>query len=316
MFNAPDGRKSIKSQGTSSDALSSPSALMKGGVASEVTCVKWHPSSKCVFASAHKDGCLLIFDLSKRHPSSSAVSVGTNGLEHVDSGKSKPERGLSNLVADESADPILRWKVSSSGISDFEFSSDGAFAATVHHDGRIFILDMGRKERVSSFKSYFGGLFSVAWSPDDRFIVCGGEDDLISIWNVSEIKLIARGYGHRSWVSRVCFHPVVANGEYRLMSVGHDARLAVWKFQGVNDFVDMQSPLTKASPDIVRMNVDGNSILKLRPEGIYPIHEDPIRGFAVSYFLMASLCSENRLKIWYWEPSEAKDEKSLFPELL
>jgi hypothetical protein len=35
----------------------------------------------------------------------------------------------------------------------------------------------------------------------------GGEDDLVSMWSFSEMRLIARGEGHSSWVTAVAFDP-------------------------------------------------------------------------------------------------------------
>ncbi|KAI3363794.1 hypothetical protein L3Q82_001402 [Scortum barcoo] len=54
-------------------------------------------------------------------------------------------------------------------------------------------------------KSYFGGLLCVCWSPDGRYIVAGGEDDLVTVWSFSDCRVIARGHGHKSWVSVVAF---------------------------------------------------------------------------------------------------------------
>ena len=54
-------------------------------------------------------------------------------------------------------------------------------------------------------KSYFGGLHCVCWSPDGRYVVIGGEDDLVHVYSVNENRIVLRGQGHRSWVSVVMF---------------------------------------------------------------------------------------------------------------
>uniref|UniRef100_A0A3B3ZPG0 Uncharacterized protein n=1 Tax=Periophthalmus magnuspinnatus TaxID=409849 RepID=A0A3B3ZPG0_9GOBI len=56
-----------------------------------------------------------------------------------------------------------------------------------------------------TMKSYFGGLLCVCWSPDGRYLVAGGEDDLVTVWSFSDCRVIARGHGHKSWVSVVAF---------------------------------------------------------------------------------------------------------------
>lgn len=56
-------------------------------------------------------------------------------------------------------------------------------------------------------RSYFAGLLCVDWSPDSRFVVVGGQDDLITVWSMQYRSVICRGEGHRSWVSTVRFDP-------------------------------------------------------------------------------------------------------------
>lgn len=56
-------------------------------------------------------------------------------------------------------------------------------------------------------RSYFGGFLCVCWSPDGKYIVVGGEDDLVTIYSFNEKRVVARGHGHRSWVSVVAFDP-------------------------------------------------------------------------------------------------------------
>ena len=40
-----------------------------------------------------------------------------------------------------------------------------------------------------------------------RYIVTGGEDDLVTVWSLSHQRVIARGEGHKSWVTMVSFDP-------------------------------------------------------------------------------------------------------------
>lgn len=65
----------------------------------------------------------------------------------------------------------------------------------------------------------------------------GGQDDLVTIYNLSEQRIIARLQGHHSWVSVVAFDPymtILPSLEqcipvcYRLGSVGHDTQLCLW----------------------------------------------------------------------------------------
>lgn len=70
-------------------------------------------------------------------------------------------------------------------------------------------------ELVGSARSYFGGFLCVCWSPDGRYVVVGGEDDLVTIWSFHEKRVVARGQGHHSWVSVVAFDPYTTSyGEH------------------------------------------------------------------------------------------------------
>ncbi len=81
------------------------------------------------------------------------------------------------------------------------------------------------------FGSYYGGLLCVCWSPDGRYVLTGGQDDLVSIWSFSERRIVARCQGHHSWVTAVAFDPWRCDGRnYRFGSVGDDCRLLLWDF--------------------------------------------------------------------------------------
>lgn len=58
---------------------------------------------------------------------------------------------------------------------------------------------------IGFFKSYFGGILCLAWSPDAKLIASGGEDDILTIYSVSENRVVCRGQGHKSWISQVNF---------------------------------------------------------------------------------------------------------------
>uniref|UniRef100_A0A183D0E3 WD_REPEATS_REGION domain-containing protein n=1 Tax=Gongylonema pulchrum TaxID=637853 RepID=A0A183D0E3_9BILA len=73
-------------------------------------------------------------------------------------------------------------------------------------------------ELTAFMKSYFGGLMCLAWSPDARYIATGGEDDLITVYSVIDKRVICRGQGHRSWISKVAFDPYTS---YATDSSGH-----------------------------------------------------------------------------------------------
>lgn len=36
---------------------------------------------------------------------------------------------------------------------------------------------------------------------DGKYVLAGGEDDLVQVWSMEERKVVAWGEGHNSWVS-------------------------------------------------------------------------------------------------------------------
>jgi catabolite repression protein CreC len=81
------------------------------------------------------------------------------------------------------------------------------------------------------FPSYYGGLICVCWSPDGKYILTGGQDDLVSIWSLNERQIVARCQGHHSWVTAVAFDPWRCDERnYRFGSVGDDCKLLLWDF--------------------------------------------------------------------------------------
>ncbi|XP_042230705.1 WD repeat-containing protein 20-like [Homarus americanus] len=101
--------------------------------------------------------------------------------------------------------PLYRWVIGEGSINEFAFSPCSKYLAVVSQDGYLKVFNFDTMDLVGSARSYYGGLLCVCWSPDGRYIVSGGEDDLITIWSFHEKRVVARGQGHKSWVTVVAF---------------------------------------------------------------------------------------------------------------
>lgn len=40
----------------------------------------------------------------------------------------------------------------------------------------------------------------VCGSPDGKYVLTGGEDDLVQVWSMEDLAVVAWGEGHNSWV--------------------------------------------------------------------------------------------------------------------
>lgn len=64
-------------------------------------------------------------------------------------------------------------------------------------DGTVGVFDVPRMRLLWGFATYFGAVMSLAWSPDSKVIVAGGQDDLVTMASAVHQKVLCWGEGHR-----------------------------------------------------------------------------------------------------------------------
>ncbi|XP_055699850.1 WD repeat-containing protein 20 [Phlebotomus papatasi] len=166
----------------------------------KVTCLKWLPSSPNLFLAAHASGHLYLYNeelpCTPTAPNYQQFKLGEGFVIYTC--KSKSTRN-----------PLYKWSfgTDNGSINEFSFSPCGSNLAIVSQDGFLRVFHYDTMELLGIARSYFGGFLCVCWSPDGKYIVVGGEDDLVTVWSMQERRVVARGQGHRSWVSVVAFDP-------------------------------------------------------------------------------------------------------------
>lgn len=215
--------------------------------------VKWLPDTERLFLASHASGHLYLYDAEQpcgaTTPQYSLVTQG-EGFR-VFSCKSKTPRN-----------PLLKWAVGSGPLNEFAFSPDGRSLACVSQDGVLRVFHFSSMLLQGMMRSYFGGLLCVCWSPDGRYVVTGGEDDLVTVWSFAEGRVVARGHGHKSWVNAVAFDPFTTAPEggdrqgdapedppsvsYRFGSAGQDTQFCLWDL--TEDVLDPRPPPPRARP--------------------------------------------------------------------
>ncbi|KAJ9233588.1 hypothetical protein DTO169E5_6964 [Paecilomyces variotii] len=199
---------------------------------SPVTHIKWIPGSENLFLAAHANGHLVVYDKEKED---ALFTPETNDVFDRPSASVNTRKGMTILKSvnsrNQKTNPVSVWKLSNQRINQFAFSPDHKHLAVVLEDGTLRIMNFLKEEVLDIFRSYYGGMICVCWSPDGKYIVTGGQDDLVTIWSFPEQKIIARCQGHNSWVSTVAFDPWRCDERtYRFGSVGDDCRLLLWDF--------------------------------------------------------------------------------------
>ena len=56
---------------------------------------------------------------------------------------------------------------------------DPEVLATVGREGVLRVIDIKQERLFFAAASYFGSLTCVAWSPDGKYLITGGQDDLV-----------------------------------------------------------------------------------------------------------------------------------------
>ncbi|EXJ91188.1 hypothetical protein A1O1_04297 [Capronia coronata CBS 617.96] len=207
--------------------------INKNGIinSSAVAKIRWIPGSENHFLAAHMDGTLVVYDKEKEDAPFVSEELVDEGISIEDEEQSTLVITKSVNSSNQKANPVACWKISNQAITDFAFSPDSKHLAVVGDDGCLRIIDYLQERLTDIYSSYYGAFTCVCWSPDGKYVLTGGQDDLVSIWSLHERQIIARCHGHDSWVAAVAFDPWRCDDRnYRFGSVGEDCKLLLWDF--------------------------------------------------------------------------------------
>lgn len=203
-----------------------------------VTCIRWLPNSPSLFLVAHASGQLYLYKNDLLSGPGAPVYQIYKQLEGVviytcktkatrnpiykwAIGGQPPEQGsTSNLLG--SSTSLHNMENECYSLNEFAFSPCAKYLACASQDGFLRVFCYDTMELVGRARSYYGGLTCVCWSPDGKYVVTGGEDDLVTIWSFVERRVVARGMGHRSWVSVVSFDRYYGGHDTRNTDVDND----------------------------------------------------------------------------------------------
>jgi len=221
-----------------------------------VTLIRWCPGGEGSFVTAHANGQLLLYD--RRRAEDPSVGGAASSRRSMRGVSTALRGGPGGQQQAQRQSPVSSWQVSAAGaaVSALAFSANGRSLAIGMADGVLSLFDFAAETPLMRLHSYFGGVLCCAWSADGRYLLSGGEDDLVAIWSVERRALVARGLGHRSWVQGITsFGPeadertssgaamTAASGDdqgdrrelagsvHRFASCGADARTLIWEFR-------------------------------------------------------------------------------------
>lgn len=185
-----------------------------------VTCVIWLPGTESQVVAGHADGSVVIYDLDRENGASmQAVSGSDNRLIQI----------YTSTKPNSSTNPLAAFKVSNLPITDIKVCGDSI--AVTSQDGFLRFISLQSLEAECIIPSYYGGIYTIAFSPDGRYFVTAGEDDTLSLHDFVTKNLLAKLVGHAGWVRKVVFDAYTcdtSNDFYRLGSVAEDGQFFIW----------------------------------------------------------------------------------------
>jgi WD40 repeat protein len=203
-----------------------------------------------------------------------------------------------------------------------KFSPNGRHLAAVSDDGYLYIIDYSTSKLHVRFQSFYGGILCCCWSPDGKYIVTGGEDDLISVYDITSKSILARGIGHSSFVAAVTFDAVQCDNErYRIVSVGQDTRLILWDLDRIHSDekgVDIEQKKEKKNSIISNKTealcvaaLPQNEVPYFEPVSIHRAHLEPIRDVTTFMEGIVTVCNQNIVKFWARPTHNRIDEEAV-----
>jgi len=196
---------------------------------SMITAIQWVPNSLNKLIAGYSSGKMYLFDTENNDAVSPSWSVEKKCGKYFTQFVSRSKEG---------DNPEKKWDFGTCTISALEYSPCGQRLAVASRNGSCYVLANQDLEDTVSFNflvemnSFFGGFLCCSWSPSGRFLAAGGEDDLISVMNIENGRIICRCQGHKSWVSSIAWDSFIETPrsgiDSRLGSVGQDGIMCFW----------------------------------------------------------------------------------------
>ncbi|MEI6207126.1 MAG: FlgO family outer membrane protein [Desulfuromonadales bacterium] len=178
-------------------------------------------------ASADKDGLIDVWDLSTW----SSLCTLTENSKSVQSVAFSSDGKL--LAAAGKSDRVVVWDIArrrqaftlslEDTVTSVAFFPTGNSIAIGTKKSRIVIWNF-RNNKISDIRAD-KDVLAVAVSPDGKYIVSGGQDKNLTLWDSSNGSRIRTMTGHSNDVTSVLFSP----GGKQIVSAGSDKKIVVWE---------------------------------------------------------------------------------------
>ena len=108
--------------------------------------------------------------------------------------------------------------------SRFEFSQDGTYLACLRWPRKITLWECETGKHLRTWEASEGTVHAIALSPDERFLISGGDDNLVTVWELATGERVTTLRGHKDELKAMKFSP---DGE-TIVSAGRDLTVRLW----------------------------------------------------------------------------------------
>ena len=184
-------------------------------------------------------------------------------------------------------------------IGALDFSPDGRSLVIGDIRRCLQVVDLpSGKTRFEIPKAHPDAIFSVAWSPTDDVIACGGgyKGGPIQLWNSVTGKSVGELKGHSSWISELIF----SKDGRRLYSASADQTIRVWEVKQQR----LEAILRGSSDEVwgAALSPDGTTLASSSKDGVVafwsakPEQEEPMpRVIPISSFAQPVFAPDSRV---------------------
>lgn len=192
---------------------------------SPISALSWLPNSESLVMAAHVDGAVVIYDIYAEDSAPSTPNYTAGENMSLSTSDVNDKRNCVKAVYHLSRRQIMSIL--------FVTPSEAVIAGKAEY---LTLFNLETEQTTDLLPTLFGGVKSMAQSPDGRFLAIAAEDDMIGIFDIAKgFEQTARLLGHKAYVKAVIFdhyqdYNEQQEGTYRLASVGEDRQLIVWDF--------------------------------------------------------------------------------------
>lgn len=204
-----------------------------------ITSITWSQCGKFALAG-FSDGEIIIFNRNLEDPDLNYQPIISSKEKYF-----KIFKSLKNLNQPTN-NPIAHYKFTNKPITSIKIHPlFNNIVSITSDDGFLRIFDLLTESLTDIVPSYYAGVLTSEFTPDGKYLLAGGEADIVSIFefqfsnlfsSISEsglLKLVARLQGAKSWIKEIIIDPTDLNISlnYKIGTASDDGYIRFYEFQ-------------------------------------------------------------------------------------